>query len=458
MAAAQQPVPTPKLTASPSSAFKFSGNVRVYNFTRTNEVGTNAAAFNTEAKLHGEYRFANSPWTIGVSYFGADPFGANGPEPGFNKKVDNTLPGYALSLLGEYYLQYKTYAVTAWTGKQIIDTPWANASDSRLVPVIFQGTALSVDVSPQTTLGAMYMARFRHRTSSDFESNTMLTSCDNTGSKVPGDPCHPQFTTPGFLLLYATQRFSPQLTANVYNYQVYDIVNLLYIDTKYNYASKSPFDPYVGLQYVAESNTGASDIGVVHNRTFGFQFGASAGKNIELALSFNASPVVTYTTPSASLCGGGSGKFDPKLGGIFGGAVGLPVHGAPKGTVFCYGGALASPYTDSYTSDPLYTTMMSQSLADTHKPGFANKISGTFHTNDRRWVAIVQEGWFNYGLPSAPADIVKEFTGDLTYHFNAVDPKQPYRGLALRYRYEDRRQFTAPFDFKYNRAQLEYTF
>jgi hypothetical protein len=162
VAAAQGPAaPTPKPAPTPDRV-KFSGNVRAYYFTRTNRVGTNASAFNTEGKLHAEYTFPGSPWTIGVSYFGAEPFGANGQNPGFNKTVDDTLPGYTLSLLGEYYLQYKTKYLSAITGKEIINTPWANPSDSRLVPVIFQGTGVSVNLSPQTTLGAMYMARFRH--------------------------------------------------------------------------------------------------------------------------------------------------------------------------------------------------------------------------------------------------------------------------------------------------------
>jgi outer membrane porin, OprD family len=458
VASAQGPAPTPKPSAAPSNAVRFSGNVRVFYFTRTNRVGTNASAFNTEGKLHAEYTFPGSPWTIGATYFGAEPFGANGQDPGFNKKIDNTLPGYTLSLLGEYYLQYKTKWLSAITGKEIINTPWANPSDSRLVPVIFQGTGLSVNLSPQTTLGAMYMARFRHRTSSAFESNTLLTSCDDTGLGVPGDPCNPQFTTQGFLLLYGTHKFSPQFVLNAYNYQVYDIVNMWHIDTRYNWAPKAQFNPYIAMQYIIENNTGTSDIGIVKNHTFGFQLGASASKNIDLALSFNTSPVEQFTTSSASLCGGGSAKFAVKLGGVFGGGVGPKVPGAPKGTVTCYGGGLASPYTDSYATDPLYTTTISQGLADTHKPGYANKVAGTFQTSNHRFRLILAQGWYNYSLPSGPADIRKEFNADLTYFFNPVDPKQPYHGLAIRHRYADRTQFTAPFDFKYNRTQLEYSF
>ncbi|MBV8363902.1 MAG: OprD family outer membrane porin [Candidatus Eremiobacteraeota bacterium] len=462
--AAAQSTPAPAPTVKPAAStpspygFHYSGNARIYYFTRTNRVGVNASAFNTEAKLHGEYTFPGTPWTIGATYFGAEPFGANGQNPGFNKQVDNTLPGYALSLLGEYYLQYKTKYAFGITGREIINTPWANPSDSRLVPVIFQGTAVSFNLSPQTTLGAMYMARFRHRTSSAFESNTLLTSCDNTTSGVPGDPCNPQFTTKGFLLIYGTHKISPQWTLNTYNYQIYDIINLLHVDTKFNYAPKSPMNPYVALQYIAENNTGASDIGIVKNHTFGFQFGASPAKTIDLHLGFNESPTETFTVSKASLCGNGSGKFAPKFNGIFGGGVGGKVPGAPKGTVYCYAGGLASPYTDSYATDPLYTTTISQGLADTHKPGYAEKIDGVFQTPNHRFRLILAQGWYNYTLPSAATDRRREFNADLTYFFNPVDPNKPYHGLAIRHRYADRVQLTAPFDFKYNRTQLEYSF
>ncbi|MBV8688791.1 MAG: hypothetical protein JOZ59_01685, partial [Candidatus Eremiobacteraeota bacterium] len=262
----------------------------------------------------------------------------------------------------------------------------------------------------------------------------------------------------GFLLLYGSQKISPQWTLNAYNYQIYDIVNLLHLDTKFNYDPKSPMNPYVALQYVAENDIGSRDIGIVKNHTFGFQFGASPAKTIDLHLSFNESPTETFTVSKASLCGNGSGKFAVKFGGIFGGGVGGKVPGAPKGTVYCYGGGLASPYTDSYATDPLYTTTISQGLADTHKPGYAEKIDGVFQTPNHRFKLILAQGWYNYTLPSGPTDRRREFNADLTYYFNPIDPNKPYHGLAIRHRYADRVQLNAPFDFKYNRTQLEYSF
>jgi len=71
---------------------------------------------------------------------------------------------------------------------------------------------------------------------------------------------------------------------------------------------------------------------------------------------------------------------------------------------------------------------------------------------------ILAQGWYNYTLPRGPADPRREFNADLTYFFNPVDPSKPYHGLAIRHRYADRVQLSAPFDFKYNRTQLEYSF
>ncbi|PZR58487.1 MAG: hypothetical protein DLM50_03120 [Candidatus Meridianibacter frigidus] len=474
--------PSPK-PAPTADVIKISGNARAFYFTRTNKfncdsagVGAgsipqcNAAAFNVGGKLQAEYQFGTSPWIIGATYFAAEPFGANGNNPGFNPRVDNTLPGYALSLLGEYYLQYKNKYVNAQTGKELINTPWAGPSDSRIVPTVYQGTLLQGSVTRNLTLGAMYMARFRHRVTSTFDSNTLLTSCatvNPTGKvpgvvgppfpappvagniPVPGDPCNPQRTTKGFLLFWGSQKLGANATLNLYNYNIYDLINLTHADIKYNYAPKSPMNPFVAAQYIAENDTGAAYLGTVHNHTFGMQISASFGKNVDLAFSLNAMPHELYVTTK---CGLGPG-------GVFGGIKGGAVAGAPAGTIYCYGGSVASPYSDSYATDPLYTTTISQGLADVHKPGDAQKISGTFQTSNHRFKAIVAKAWYGYSLPvSGGTDARQELNVDVQYFFNPVDPKKTYHGLSIRHRYADRTQTGSPFDFKYNRTQLEFSF
>ena len=462
--------PAPKATPAPATnPLKTSGTIRAFYFTRTNRNSNvlgapqgvpNAAAFSLGGKYHAEYQFAKTPWTVGATYYGATPLGTTGTNPGFNPTVDNTLPGYELSTLGEMYLQYKNKYVEGKTGKMQINTPWAGPSDSRIVPSLFQGTYFQGNFTPTVTAGVMYMARFKSRVTSAFNSNTLLTSCNTinpTGKVpylgknvgVPGDPCNAQQTTKGFLAFYGTKKFANSgLVANVYNYQIYDIENLLHIDAKYNYAPKSPANPYMAVQYIAENDIGRALLGTIHNHTYGFQVGASLSKNIDGALSYNNMPQTVNITNNCT----------SSVGGVFGGVKGQAVAGSP-GFNYCYGGSVASPYSDSYATDPLFTTTISQGLADVHKPGSGIKGALTLQTNNHRWKAIIAQAFYSYGLPVAGGtDNRSETNVDVQYFFNAVDPKKPYHGLSIRHRYADRIQTGNPFDFKYNRTQLEFTF
>lgn len=216
------PTPSPSATATP--LFTYSADLRAYFFGRTNgntcftcvhKGAPDATAFNFGGELHGQLSIPHTAFSLGATYFGAYPFGANPQGPlknvGYNPEVDNTLPGYALNLFGESYLQYKTPGTFFQTGHEVINTPWANASDSRIAPESFQGTLVNGNVTPDLNLGVMYMARFRTRVTSAFNSNTLLTSCNTayaTGKgpikgisgifTVPGDPCNKQQTTSGF--------------------------------------------------------------------------------------------------------------------------------------------------------------------------------------------------------------------------------------------------------------------
>ncbi|MHB8179066.1 MAG: hypothetical protein ACYDFS_10390, partial [Vulcanimicrobiaceae bacterium] len=61
--------PAPKTKATPKP-FTYSGYFRSYYFTRQNASAgipvPNQAAFNAALSLHGEYRFANSPFSLGA--------------------------------------------------------------------------------------------------------------------------------------------------------------------------------------------------------------------------------------------------------------------------------------------------------------------------------------------------------------------------------------------------------
>ena len=470
--------------------FTVSGVTRAFYFGRTNgdtcltckpKGSPNATAFNFGGYLHGQINIPHSPWAVGATYFGAYPFGANALGPakniGYNPQVDNSVPGYPISILGESYIQYKSAGTFGQSGKVVLrspQSPWANAADTRITPTSFQGTLLATNPTTDLSIGAMYMARFRSRVTSAFNSNTLLTSCntaypsgkgpaDGASSTftVPSDTCNHQQTTYGFTLLSATQQFgSSGLIANAYRYQIYDHANMSWVTAQYNFAKNSESNPYIAAHFLEETNQGRSVIGSVNNHTTGGLFGFSANHRWGITLGFDSSPYSTYVVPSGACTGTSSSPTPPGPGAVFGG-VGDTTIKERTGLIKCYGGGLASPYTAGYTSDPLFTTSLTQGFCEVSKPGTAIKTTVTWQSNDRRLKLLASDAFYDYSLPGgvkgvSNRDARAEFDVDATYFFSPVRPNQLYQGFSLRQRYGDRTQPFAPFEFKSSRTQLEY--
>ncbi len=481
-AADSHPTPSPP-------PFRWTGTIRSYYFVRLNAntclesgckpKGTpDSQAFNSGLQLHGEYTFRNTPFVLGATYFGAEPFNAN---PfgvlgvGYNPRVDNTLPGYGISTLAEMYAEYKTSGLTIQTGKEIINTPWANAADSRIVPVAYQGTVIEANLTPLFRIGGMYITRFKSRITSAFNANTMLTSCNTaypTGKgqiagvpgtfTVEGDQCNLVQKSAGFWLLDAAYE-NRALTANAYYYHVFDLVNLAYGDVKFNYDRSAPADPFVAAQFWWDNNTGSALVGMVHSYGYGLQYGLNLGKRVTFVLSSDDQPAKAYVVPAAQCPGSASSGTKPGPGVVFGGVQNASVTGLPAGDVLCYGGGTASPYTDNYESDPLYTSSIGEGITDARKAGFAAKAALTFQTANRRLKLLLSQARYNVSLPgtsdgASNTDIRTETNLDVQYFFNTVDPKQRYRGFSFRERLVDRVETFTPFDFKYIRTQLQYDF
>ena len=144
-----------------------------------------------------------------------------------------------------------------------------------------------------------------------------------------------------------------------------------------------------------------------------------------------------------------------------------------------YGG-WASPYTDNYDSDPLFTTSVTQGMADRLRRGSSWKVGLHLHDAQHQWVWIGTDAWYNYGNALGPEN-TNIWVLDGRYRFSHMPAHGPYRGLSLRDRYistdafqhvlrsrrdelpvRARRSARPYFGglpiFKYNRLQLEYDF
>jgi hypothetical protein len=479
----------PKIKPSPKPApFAFGGFARSYDFTRQNASGfaqtfkaMNQASVNTAVSLRGTYRFNNGPLSLAATYLYANPgaciqaashlslpcgkhtFIGNGNEP---VNPDDTLPGYVLSTLYEAYLQYKTPALTVRAGDQVINTPWAPSSDTRLKPSAYEGIDVSYRFSPMWSAEATYMSRFENRVSSAFEDSTLLTSfpsgAPGTASNIYSPGGGP-IKTPGFAYGRLSYAYG-NLALNTHYYAFLDIANALWVDAKYS--MKAPWKPFVALQFGSESNAGRSVVGKIQSAIGGIQFGLTPIRNLDFAASYNYIPqrADTIALPGGVSCGSNN-QIKTAPGVTF--PYFLPSGGTTNclsrsdGTTVVYYGGWASPYSDSFATDSLFTSEFSQTMVDRRSPGRSVKVGGTLWSTDKRLRLIAGKTWYAYGNDGGISP-TQELDLDATWYFRKPGIGA-YHGFFIRHRYAERTQANTQFFggtplFKYNRTQLEYDF
>ena len=515
------PPPVPEATVAPPppppptpNPLVLGGYLRSYYFTRQNasnnpgaqynftpgakysSTGVNQASWNNGIAVHGEYDFP-SGWDVGATYLYANPINgpcvvpANHAKGGVcvtqvppNTNPDDTLPGFTLSTFYQAYLGYKAHGFNGQLGNVLFDTPWANPSDSRIKPAAFEGAYLGYTAPSFWTVEAADMLAFENRTSSAFSQQTLLTSYPAGSPGLATNIFLPNGTginTNGFTMGKVGYDNPAGISVNGYFYGVYDLMNIWWGDAKYTF-NQSSWAPFIALQGGTESNAGLSYIGKINSQNFGAQIGANLTKNIQIAGSYDSIPWHTDTVflPKNVTCTNSDYQITAKGATL---AYFLPMNAAqcftnPSGTTDIYYGGWASPYTDSYATDPFFTTQISQGMTDRRAPGTSWKVALTFTSTNKKWIFIASDAWYNYGNALAPEN-TNEWNLDGQYHFSAVK-KGPYRGLLLRYRYAQRTlsntfcgapDTTCPAGasiggaelgglplFKYNRAQLEYDF
>ena len=494
--------PAAKATPNP---FSYKGYIRAYDFTRQNALGglnsagaplypgPNQSSFDAALSLHGQYNFDGGFYS-GASYLYSNPLSgcssassrfpatpANGcsskqTPPALNP--DDTLPGFTLNTLYEAYLGFMNPDANLKVGYQVFNSPWVNPSDSRLKPVAFLGGDLTYKFNPNWNGEVAYMGRWENRTSSQFLQSTQLTAY----APVDGSGCQglvaqtaatcnagTLITNSGFLyakLGYAGPKTMP-LTANLYYYGFSNIANAFWLDAKMPFAGK--LKPYVAIQGGSETNTGNSLVGIISSQVYGIQGGVSFTPNILATLGFDTMPSksANVTLAAGTSCSlshtlpNNKGAADYFLGTSAPQCVPGPIVGGLNTATVYYGG-WASPYTDSYATDPLFTTSISQGMADRREFGSSGKLAVTFLSDDKRFTATVSRALYAYGNATVGVYPVQETNFDTTYYFSPLPKTGAYKGFFFRYRYAERGQtFTyagATPLFKYNRFQAEYDF
>ncbi len=345
-------------------------------------------------------------------------------------------------------------------GDQVINTPWANAGDSRLKPIAFQGVDLSYKLTSNWTLEAGDFWQWECRTCSNFDHGTLLTTLSpvpaigDTGvafngysgaGAYPGnyyDPAFETYTNNGFTyghIGYAGDKAFP-LTANAYYYGFQNLANALWFDAKFPLAATGRYKGFIAAQGGSEANAGTALLGKISSTIFGLQAGFNPLKAVTLTGGFDTIPIKTDTV---TLPGGFSCTSTHTIKNPSNYAGNLPYFLPTGGTGNCspaangmtniYYGGWASPYTDSYAIDPLFTASGTQSMPDRRSPGSAFKIAASFKSDNGQFVASVGQTWYDYNN-AAYAQGTSGTDFDAQYFFNKVPKKGPYKGFSLRTR------------------------
>jgi hypothetical protein len=514
----------PAATPTPNP-FTYRGSIRAYDFTRQNATNypgvqwnpakynsnaVNQASFDAAVDLHADYHFAGGGWYVGGGYFYGNPFDGQCVNAALHAKggvcitqvppntnPDDTLPGFTMSTFDEAYLGFKSSNFSGLVGNMLLNNAWAGSYDAtRVKPAAYQGADFTyTPASGGLNFEAADIIQYENRTSSVFGQSTLLTSYPAGGGGIASNIYVPScsgatckgINTDGFFMgkigfnSPATQQNS--LSANGYLYNVSDIVNMWYGDLKYTW-SHTAFTPYVALQGGLENNTGASVVGKINSQVIGVQVGATYKSKIGSVLGtfgFDSIPwkTDTVTLPKGVTCSGTTNTISARGASLNYFLPNQVPDCLTSGTqTQIYYGGWASPYTDNYATDPLYTTSISQGMVDRRAAGNSYKVAGQFTSTNNKFVFIASDAWYQYGnnitqtLPqfgSYTSLSTNEWTLDGRYYFSQNKPGQLYKGLMLRYRYAQRAIPDTYFAsgatwlggiplFKYNRAQVEYDF
>ncbi len=330
------------------------GQARLYNFNRSyadsNPSHPSAHALaaslmldGTTASLHG--------FSLGTSLAAISDLGSRDSNP---KRVDTTLMGAKsyVNAVTQGYLQYKNNWMMLRGGLQYLDTPWMNRSDSRIIPASY--SAILLNFKPVKGLDVSLIRSFswRSRVSSTYNKDNLYYTVGYRGDTLyGGNNKLPESTKNANGTWAAGVSYTWQgLKAQGWYYDFQNFARLSYLDGSYTFNTGTGFNPIVGAQFAYESSG-------THNR-----------------LSDSGASVNGVTTGS---------KVKSRAWGV---DLGLAI---PNGRFDVYynkiaqenavgGGALISPYTVGYATDPLYTTSMIRGLVEMG-PGHAWKTKFTYN-------------------------------------------------------------------------------
>ncbi|MET0332596.1 MAG: hypothetical protein ABW154_14325 [Dyella sp.] len=406
------------------------GELRLYNFNRLYDTPNtpNASALSLAALINAQTGTFLGGFSLGGSFVTANMLGTKPNNPA---KVDTSLmgPNSSLGAWSQAYLQFKHDWFLFRGGYQYLNTPWMGGNDSRVIPSSYNAALMDFTPVENWNIYAIRTFSWKSRTSNGMYDDNLYYPSKYDGDSMYGNNGSLPSTAPKANGTWAagTTYVNEGLKAEAWYYNFLRFAQMGYVNGSYTFQTDTPFNPFIAVQALTENSSSSSDnifvqtetklLGVTGNRVKADAWGMDVGTSIF------------------------DGRVDFAYNRLEGesGAVG--------------GGALISPYTVNYGTDPLFTTSMIRGLVEAG-PGYA-------------WKARAQYNFFNKKLQlvAAYAKYVTLERGDshdlyfdLIYNLDNV-----LKGLQLRDRWERSVGGSDNLNpgnqsFTYNRLMISYKF
>jgi hypothetical protein len=405
------------------------GDLRLYNFNRLYQSRTtpNASAFSLGALINAQTGNFLGGFAVGGSFVTVNSLGTHSDSVA---KIDTTLagPNNSIGTFSQAYLQYQHGMFLFRGGYQYLaDDPWMGNNDSRIIPSSYNALKVQLTPLPGWNLFAIREYSWKSRTSGGMFPDNLYYPSQYRGDVMYGNNGALPLATrsaPG-TWEGGTTYVHGGLNAQLRYYDFMNFARTGYAVGSYVFETGSGFDPVIGAQYLTQdygadnrfTETGAKLFGVGGDHVKSRVIGGDLGVVIP------------------------NGRFDIFYNKVAheDGAVG--------------GGALLSPYTTNYGTDPLFTTSMIRGLVEAG-PGRAWKGKFTYDLFDKK-----------LELTAAYAKYMTYYRGDShDLYFDVIYHLDGYlKGLTLRDRWElsnggvDNLNPTNQ-TFVYNRVMIDYKF
>ncbi len=421
------------------------GMLRAYEFDRI--YGAPGVPNQSAFGLGGILNLRSAPFLggfgVGMSFFAATALSLTdraGTAPSF-PHLDATLmgPNNDLTALGQAYVQYQVPRLLVRVGDQELSTPWVGESDSRAFPATYQ--AVFGEFSPINSLHlfAFRQLAWKSRTSATYFQDNLYYPPTYAGDTSYGGASALNSDAPSArgTLAFGAGYHMKNIKAGAWYYDYYNFANMFYTDGSYTLDATRAAHPYIAGQFLREWGTNS----ILNSNRYGTAIDGYKGNGVD-STAFGAQMGLKYTLGSDMF---GDGVISVSYNS-------LPVHQGSIGD-----GAIVSPYTVGYATDPLYTTAMIRGLVELG-PGDAKRVSVSQGLFDNHVLVTLAFTRFDTKLNGGSNDTYV----DVTYF-----PGGDLKGLSIRDRTE---VSNASFQFNngatgnrghsfiYNRVMLQYNF